>query len=484
MTLDCPSFGQSLAACLAVLVTGCGDNDRAELVVTLSADGAPAAGRIVLFDAAGQQVRNGTLDLYNQRQGGSACRIGPQVIASWGGLVVGPASARSPIPVGTGACAIPPGRYRVWAWQGFEYERWEGELDIAASGRTSLAIPLARAFDARGMIAADFHVHAHASNDSGMPDEQRVLAQIASGLDVGALANHNVYGDLDAAIATLGFGDIYTSIASSELTSEALHVGAYPVPTDAPPAPSETLVKAGAAELFAIARAMPTRPIVQVNHPRFRYGALFDLTRWDGVAWPPPFPLEFDAIEVIAGYSAFNLEGDRRIDDGVRDLYTLTEHGKLVAALGNSDTHDFNWVLDGTARTYLHATRDEASVIAAIRARRTQATTCPLLVVTANGAGPGETATATNGSVHVVVDVRQAAWCGATTTKIVVGNTLHATAGTHWEGDLPITSPTWIGVTVEGPTTLPLEMTGTYQRDKWQHPGITPYAVISPILVE
>ncbi len=67
-------------------------------------------------------------------------------------------------------------------------------------------------------------------------------------------------------------------------------------------------------------------------------------------SWPPPFPLQFDAVEVLAGYTAFNAPGDRRFDDGVRDFYTLVDHGVLVAPLGNSDTHDLNWVLDGTTR--------------------------------------------------------------------------------------------------------------------------------------
>ncbi|MEO8844854.1 MAG: hypothetical protein ABI591_23910 [Kofleriaceae bacterium] len=31
---------------------------------------------------------------------------------------------------------------------------------------------------------------------------------------------------------------------------------------------------------------------------------------------------------------------------------------------------------------------------------------------------------------------------------------------------------------------LPLELTGTYQRDKWKHAGVTPFAVLSPILVD
>jgi hypothetical protein len=58
--------------------------------------------------------------------------------------------------------------------------------------------------------------------------------------------------------------------------------------------------------LLAWARALPGRPLIQINHPRFRVYALFDNTGWNGVSWPPPFPLDFDAVEVLAGHTAFN----------------------------------------------------------------------------------------------------------------------------------------------------------------------------------
>src|SRR5262249_37073309 len=144
----------------------------------------------------------------------------------------------------------------------------------------------------------------------------------------------------------------------NELTGNALHVNVYPVPYDrkaprggAPPA--EPIITATPEMMFDIARKFPGNPIVQLNHPRFRINALYDGVGWNGVTWPPPFPLAFDAVEVIAGYSAFNANGDRRLDDGVRDFYTLVDHGHLVIGVGNSDTHDFNWVLDGTARNYV-----------------------------------------------------------------------------------------------------------------------------------
>jgi hypothetical protein len=55
----------------------------------------------------------------------------------------------------------------------------------------------------------------------------------------------------------------------------------------------------------------------------------------------------------------------------------------------------------------------------------------------------------------------------------------------HWAGPIDVgAADTFVGVTAGGDTALPLEQTGTYQRDKWGRAGDTPYAVISPILVD
>ena len=486
------------------------------LVLQVTAGGKPVGARVLLFDRDGQPVRMGNIDLFGQRQGAAACAIAPDVIGSWDGLVLARGAAE--VPVGADRCvpspAIPYGRYKVWAWRGVEYERWEGEVDLAANrGRVTLAIPLDRAWVPHGALAADLHVHAHASNDSRLPNPQRVVAQVAAGIEVVALSDHNTNGDLDAEITALGLDDVVASIASNELSNDTLHLGVYPVRVDrAQPrggSPGDQVVsRATVAQLFALARGLGERPILQVNHPRFRYTALFDSTRWNGLTWPPPFPLEFDAFEVLAGYSAANVPGDRRIDDSVRDLMTFVDRGHLVAPVGNSDTHDLNWVLDGTARSYVFADArrtgrfDESAFIAAIRDRRVVATTGPwidLEVAPHEGAtptvGPGQSLHA-SGSLWVDVTVSQARFVRTERIRITAGSatgpvlaqTIDVPPGVrtfHWAGRVAIEpTDTWIAVTADGDTALPLELTGTYQRDKWKRAGVTPYAVASPILVD
>jgi len=506
---------------LVVALASCGrpepPRSTTTLAITVTDQGKPVAARVLLLDMFDQPVHIGVIDLYGKRQGSGACPIAPGVLGSWDGLVL--AHGMAEVPIGVDRCvpspAIPYGRYKVWAWRGIEYEKWEGQVDLSANrGRVALAIALERAWQPVGALAADLHVHAHASDDSTMPNLQRVTAQLAAGIQVMALTDHNSSGDVDAEIHELGAEAQIASIAGNELTSNALHVNVYPVPVDraAPRGgspPNALVVNSDAATVFAIGRDLPTHPIVQLNHPRFRISALYDGTGWNGVTWPPPFPLDFDAVEVLAGYSAFNVDGDRRLDDGVRDFYTMVDHGHLLIGVGNSDTHDLNWVLDGTARNYVFVEDlrtnpfDESGFIAAMRARRVVATTGPWLdveVAAKQGAtptvGPGQSLRPVEGAVWVDVTLSQTRWVKVERIRVVIGGVtgpqlvqqidVPANVRTfHWAGRVEVgDKDTWLGVTADGDTAMPLEFTGTYQRDKWNHAGVTPMALISPILVD
>lgn len=497
-----------LAACSSQKPT----DSSTTLVVHITADGKPVAARVLLFDKSGVAIHAGNLDLYGRRQGATACPIAPNVVASWDGLIVGDGAAE--IPVGRDPCtpspAIPYGTYKVWAWRGVEFERFEGTVDLSeGKGKVALDIPLERAWTPHGTLAADLHVHAHASNDSTLPNPQRVIAQVAAGIQVIGLSDHNVNGTIADDIAALHYQDRVAAIASNELTSDRLHMGVYPVIVDkSKPAhggpPVDELLKADTVKMLALAHALPGHPIVQINHPRFRVTAMFDGAGWDGVKWPPPFPLDFDAVETLSGYTAFNFGKDRRFDDGVRDFYTFLEHGHYYAPMGNSDTHDLNWVLDGTTRTYVYVDDprtqpfDQDGFVAGIRKHRIVATSGPWLdveVAAAQGqttVGPGQSLAA-HGTVWVDVTVEQARFVHTDRIRITVGGPTLAqqidvppnVRKFHWAGPITVgDQDTFVGITADGDTPLPLEQTGTYQKDRWNRPGVTPYAIAAPILID
>jgi hypothetical protein len=509
-----------LAASLIVLLRGdvipLTTGSTTTLVIRVTHRGVPVGARVLLLDPQREPLRMGKIDLYGARQGRAACRLAAGAIGSWNGIILANGTAEIPVGARDGcdpSPAIPYGSYTVKVWRGIEFEPWGGAIDLRAGrGLVSLDVELTRRWTPHGTLAADLHVHAQASNDSTVPNPQRVIAQAAAGVQVIGLSDHNVNGDLDAEIAELGLTGVIASIASNELTSEQLHVGVYPVtvdrgkPANGGPLP-ETLIRANAEQLFAIARALPGNPIVQLNHPRFRVTALYDGMRWNGTSWPPPFPVDFDAVEVLAGYTAFNAQGDRRFDDGVRDYYTLVDHGHLVTPLGNSDTHDLNWVLDGTTRTYVFVDDprtdpfDEAAFITALRGRRVVATSGPWLdveVATEQGkptVGPGQHLRPVDGAVWVDLTLAQTSVVRCERIRITIGGArgpeLVQTLDVpdertfRWSGALAVgATDTWIGITADGDQPLPIEMTGSYQQDKWKRPGVTPFAIIGPILVD
>ncbi len=484
------------------------------LVVRISdaATGEPLAARVQLLTGPDAPLHIGRLDMYGNRQGAKACALAPDVVGSWDGLIVGRGLAE--IPIGADRCdpspAIPYGRYQVIAYRGIEYEMWTGTVDLSARrGRVEIAIPLERAWSAKGSLSADLHVHAAASPDSTVPNLQRVVAQVAAGIQVIGLSDHDRNGDLDAEIEELGLGDIVASIASNEVTGAGIHVGVYPVVVDRTrpnngAIPEPELSSLDDAGLFRRLRALPGRPVVQLNHPRLRSTALYDQKSWDGVTWPPPFSLDFDAVEVLAGYTSFNEGPDRRIDDSVRDFFTLIDRGVLVAPLGNSDTHSLNWNHDGTTRTYVRVALprvkpfDEAAFVDAIRERRVVATTGPWLDVAVSGTdatvGPGEMVAA-SGRVKIAIDLAQARFVSTEVLRVIAGRpsgptlveTIDVPAGArafHWDGEVEVGDvDTWIAVTASGETPLPLVVTGTYHKEKGRR-GVAPFAITSPILID
>lgn len=480
--------------------------------VTDGVGGPPIAARVLFWDGD-RPLPMGRLDLYNgARQAKGACELGPRAIGTAGGVLLPDGVAT--LPVGGGdACepspALPFGRYRVTAWRGFEHEYASAEVTLAPGQAVELTLPLERVWRADGALAADLHVHAARSNDSGVPDTLRAMGQACAGLAVTALSDHASNGDLAEAIAAAGLDGVLASVPSNELGSDAAHVGVYPMPVTrgAPrggsPSP-ETLASWSVPTLLAWARALPGRPLIQINHPRFRVYSLFDVAGWNGVSWPPPFPLDFDAVEVLAGHTVHNPPADRRIDDSLRDFYTLYGHGARVTAVGTSDTHHLNGVLDGVARTYVlyddprAATVvdfDVAAFVAQLRARRAVATTGPWLDVevvdVAGGpsAGPGQVARAPSRRVRIDVELAQASYVRADTIRIRVGGAIVRTevvpAGARRHRvtlEVEVAAPTWIGVDAGGAEPLPVWMTGTYHVEKGR-PGVAPYAIVNPIEV-
>jgi hypothetical protein len=354
--------------------------------------------------------------------------------------------------------AIPPGRYRLTAIRGLEYDVSELELEVEAPGSTVLVPPftLSRAIALPDTVRSDLHVHAEASDDSSMTNEARLRSMIAADIDVFVATDHDHVSHYAPALAALGVGDRIRVVQGIEVTSSAPspatpwsigHHNAWPVvyrPTThrqgAPPSQNISV-----AELYASLRGEHGVQVVQLNHPRdgapdeVELGAYFTHLGSAGVGYDPTRSLDeppndrlletsadgsaravdFDAIELMNGAS---FDEYRRVR---ADWYSLLRQGMRRTGSANSDTHGpgqpagipLNYVsLPGGAEHW-----DEAAWNDALRAGRSFGTNGPLLpIFSVNGRGSGDLVPAPDGSANLEFVVAAAPWVPIEEVRVLV----------------------------------------------------------------
>jgi hypothetical protein len=351
--------------------------------------------------------------------------------------------------------ALPPGRYRITATRGPEFEIAQVEIEVPGSGAEVRVEPfeLRRVVALRGTVSGDFHVHAQASDDSGMGNEARLRSYVAEYVDVMVTSDHDHLADFEPALEALGLRDRIRVLQGVEVTSSAPsgpapwtigHHNVWPIPRrptahrrGAPP--SQNLI---VAELYARLRSDYGAQVVQLNHPFGNEPGLVDESYFThlgsaGEPYDPARPIDaapnrlllerasdgrtraidFDAIEVMNGAS---FEKYRRGRDA---WYSLLKQGFRRTATGNSDSHG----PDQTAaypRNYVYVDREDFDpqvFDVAIREGRLFATTGPLIAAfRANDAGIGETAAAPDGRVRVQLAVAAAPWVPVDEVRLLV----------------------------------------------------------------
>ena len=338
--------------------------------------------------------------------------------------------------------ALAPGRYRVLATRGPEYDVHEARLEVRAGERLELAIDAPdRALDTKGWIAADFHVHSAESFDASWPHERQLAAFAANGAEVLVATEHDRIFDPRPAIARLGLGDRLVGIVGVEITSAFMggdtpyligHLNAYPVRRDplawrgGAPRAEGRRVRAVLADLGRGYGA----PFVQMNHPRTHLqhqledSAYFTHLAVAGEPYDPAQGLAAEPNRVLAerdpasGLRDLDYDGVELLNGPSLDRYRLTRadwlslllQGVVHVGLGNSDSHSAG-ALPGFPRNYVAladdalARFDEAAFFAAVRGGRVVATTGPLLDAKLGEAGPGERFVGREGVLRVRVEV-------------------------------------------------------------------------------
>lgn len=404
---------------------------------------------------------------------------------------------------------VRPGRYRVVAAHGPEFDVTQTEIEVAPGARTRLELARPeRVLSTPGWLSADLHVHAGPSDDSSFPLTRRLASYLAEGADVIVATDHDRVTDYSPLIRELGVAGRIASVVGSEITSTVIggevpytagHYNALFLRRDPGAYRDGTPRHEGRRLRRVIADLRTEQPLalVQLNHPRgvnpgageflthLSVGREFDptvpLARLPNRSLVEPGPngvrdVDFHAMELLNG-------SDLRPYARLRaDWFSLLLQGEIRTATANSDSHSAYSIV-ALPRNYVRvsgdraATFDPAELRNAILHGHSCGTTGPLLDVSLDGAGPGQHRSTSRGELQI--GVRTAPWVPVSTIRVFVNAERVA--------EVPFTAGETLGVplTFRRDAFVFVEVEGAAD-DLYADaaPGFTPFAFCNPIFVD
>ena len=398
---------------------------------------------------------------------------------------------------GQGQIRLPAGEYDVWVSRGPEWNVLVAKDLRAGAKPIELKAKLRHVVDTRGWLSGDFHVHAAASSDSQVPMQDRIYEFLSDGVELIVSTDHNVVSDYAPIIAQLGLGKYIASAAGDELTTGGWgHFGAFPLTHDLERAGQGALLVHGrtAVDFFADVRRIAPLAVIDVHHPRIDEEiGYFNLSRFDSQrdrADKAGFSFDFDAIEVLNGYQ----DSERKhVDRVIADWFNLIDHGHLVTATGNSDTHHLDHNIGGYPRNYFAVHEDDPARLPAealpraLLGHHSFFTTAPFVRVRSGGATVGDTVQARDRVAHLEIEVQAAPWVtvnsvtvyldGRVASVLVVPQTTDVVR-LKTQLDLPITRDAYAVVRVDGNRPL-APIVGDQI-----HFDVRPFALTNPIFFD
>ena len=305
---------------------------------------------------------------------------------------------------GIGVVHVPLGTYDVTVSRGPEWEiNVVHKLKITPKGAFVVA-RLAHVVESEGWVSADFHVHASPSPDSRVPMHDRIYEFVADDVQMIVSTDHNVISDYDPIIRELNAGRFIASAVGDEMTTASWgHFGAFPLPRELERAgQGATLVHGrNPVDFFRDVRNSAPDAIIDVHHPRIDNEiGYFDVGH-------------FDAVEVMNGYQD---PVRKSVDKIIDDWFSLLNHGHIVTATGNSDTHHLTYNIGGYPRNYVRVQDDRPQfltakqVATAVRNHHSFFTTGPFVRVSIGTGTIGDLVAAPGGAALADIEVQAAPW--------------------------------------------------------------------------
>ena len=385
---------------------------------------------------------------------------------------------------------VEPGSYRVTASSGFDFEL-DGR-DVSLQGATPFVadFTLTRAIRRDGYLTLDAHLHAGPSIHGEITLEERLVTNLAEGLDAMCASDHDRVVDYGAALARTGLGDRMIVLPSEEISTFLNgHFNPYPVRLR-PELPDNGRIdwwdSMSVDEMFREAIDDMGAIVVQINHGGGNgRGAFFNEGGFDPItgeiARPDRWSDLFNVMEIQNGKGG----ADRQVPV----YYGLLNHGKRVGVTGVSDSHH-RIPEAGFARTYVWLGDEEPTpeaIAIAVRDGHAVVSAGPMIFLRAD-AGDGAQVREGDtlsldapGMVHLAIRVEAPSWIPVETVTLVQEGvdveTIEVVDG----------APVWLDVTREVPV----------DRDTWfvvradgssdlapAYSGGEPFAMAGAILVD
>ncbi len=327
-----------------------------------------------------------------------------------------------------GLVPVVPGRYEVSVTRGYEYQPFQGVVEVPSSGEAQLAATLPRLVDTTGYLSMDGHMHAEPSPDAPVLLAERITTAASEGLEVAISTDHEFIGSWQRGIDETGLGAWIATVPGEELTASVPeHINLYQVE----PRP-DVNARGGPVRwygkdidtIFAEARQRGAG-IVSLNHPRFdcAYLCLSGYDRLTGLATladptilglAPDAKLmswNFDVVEYLNGLRDPFVDPARADETGLfEDWQSFLNLGHRIAAVGVTDVHGLE--RPGSPRTYFAAPSDDPArlsadgMVAALEEGRAIVSAGAFARVrAATGEGLGELARATGERLELDVHV-------------------------------------------------------------------------------
>jgi hypothetical protein len=401
--------GRAGRAPVTVDVTAAGQA-RADLAVT-----EPSGARVTCVDDAGAAMPCKVT--FERTDGSPPPDFGPAHAA-------GPARNQATALDGIVEVPLAWGAYRVTASRGPEYSLAQSDAVLAPGQAIDLRLSPRKVVDTSGYLACDFHQHTMLGADAPVATHDRVVSNVAEGVEVAVASEHNVVADLEPIVRELHLERALVSIPGDELTSDASrhpwgHANAWPLPVDpADPRGGAPVVRDRTPrEAFAeLRRMVPGDFVIQINHPRSGQNGYFDQLGFDlatGAGTDAGYDPRFDALEVWNGR---NVDARARV---LGDFFALLRTKHPVTATADTDTHGIVGQEAGYPRTYVRVADDgplepwtaarTADVVRGVKVLRDVVlTNGPMLRVSAGGTPIG--GVARGPSLEVKVHVESAPW--------------------------------------------------------------------------